>query len=375
MKKKGFTLIELLAVIVILAVIALIVTPIVTSIIAQAKVSANARSVEGHIKDVQYTILEVSFKENGNINKYDGTYPVNNVKLIDKLESDGYHIQDSDKIECSTYTVANGTVTEATGCTETGWGKTYNYTNTGGAVVSGGGNSQTAEPLAIGTDIDYSTTLNGVTLDNWKVFLSDANYTYLIYGDYLPTSAVVVQNNIYLVGNYEVGYSGRSNFVNYLLNKANWSSLLVGTLNGNNINYVNSESSDAMGSPTIELWVNSWNQNNGYKHIYEFYDVTQWCSDDTSNEYYFSFINDRNDWNDEIDLSSESGYNNKLYFPYNNLLDNNSSWKINGYWLSGSNAGDCGQMTMVYYDGSVGPRSSDGALRPVIKLPTSVVNQ
>ena len=46
MNKKGFTLIELLAVIVILAVIALIVTPIVTGIIRSAKEQANARSLE-----------------------------------------------------------------------------------------------------------------------------------------------------------------------------------------------------------------------------------------------------------------------------------------------------------------------------------------
>ena len=44
--KKGFTLIELLAVIVILAIIALIATPIILGIINDAKDSANERSVE-----------------------------------------------------------------------------------------------------------------------------------------------------------------------------------------------------------------------------------------------------------------------------------------------------------------------------------------
>ena len=139
MKKKGFTLIELLAVIVILAVIALIVTPIVTSIISQAKDSANARSVEGHIKGVEYLVLEVSFKSSGNINKYDGTYTNNNVNLLTRLANDGMHLQSSDKIDCETYVVSNGLITEATGCKETEWSKTYNYTNTGGAVVAGGG--------------------------------------------------------------------------------------------------------------------------------------------------------------------------------------------------------------------------------------------
>ena len=46
MKKNGFTLIELLAVIVILAIIALIATPIILGIINDAREKANERSVE-----------------------------------------------------------------------------------------------------------------------------------------------------------------------------------------------------------------------------------------------------------------------------------------------------------------------------------------
>lgn len=50
MKKRGFTLIELLAVIVILAVIALIVTPVITGIIKETKDSADLRSAEEYVK-------------------------------------------------------------------------------------------------------------------------------------------------------------------------------------------------------------------------------------------------------------------------------------------------------------------------------------
>ena len=45
--KKGFTLIELLAVIIILAVIALIATPIVLNVIDNARKSANKDSAYG----------------------------------------------------------------------------------------------------------------------------------------------------------------------------------------------------------------------------------------------------------------------------------------------------------------------------------------
>ena len=50
MNKKGFTLIELLAVIVVLAIIALIATPIVMNLINNAQEGANERSVEGYMK-------------------------------------------------------------------------------------------------------------------------------------------------------------------------------------------------------------------------------------------------------------------------------------------------------------------------------------
>jgi len=53
MNRRGFTLIELLAVIVILAIIALIATPIILGIIRDSQESANMRSVEGFGSTVQ----------------------------------------------------------------------------------------------------------------------------------------------------------------------------------------------------------------------------------------------------------------------------------------------------------------------------------
>lgn len=52
-KKNGFTLIELLAVIVILAIIALIATPIIMSVIRDAKVGAAKDSMFGYVKAVE----------------------------------------------------------------------------------------------------------------------------------------------------------------------------------------------------------------------------------------------------------------------------------------------------------------------------------
>ena len=57
MKRKGFTLIELLAVIIVLAIIALIVTPIVTKTIENAKKGSVERSSEGYIRAVETTVM------------------------------------------------------------------------------------------------------------------------------------------------------------------------------------------------------------------------------------------------------------------------------------------------------------------------------
>lgn len=55
-KNKGFTLIELLAVIVILAVIALIATPIILNVIDRAKKGAIKETVNGYIESIQNTV-------------------------------------------------------------------------------------------------------------------------------------------------------------------------------------------------------------------------------------------------------------------------------------------------------------------------------
>jgi len=72
MKKKGFTLIELLAVIVILAIIALIVTPVISRIIEKTKKEAFRQSVVGVIQSGEYYISKYLIENNG----ADITYPI-----------------------------------------------------------------------------------------------------------------------------------------------------------------------------------------------------------------------------------------------------------------------------------------------------------
>lgn len=54
--KKGFTLIELIAVLVIMAIIALIVTPLVMNIIRKARAAADRRSVDAYGRSIEIAL-------------------------------------------------------------------------------------------------------------------------------------------------------------------------------------------------------------------------------------------------------------------------------------------------------------------------------
>lgn len=131
MNKKGFTLIELLAVIVILAIIALIVTPVVSNIISSARKAANARSVEGHVKNIEYAIIQKAFEAGtGELGIYD------DINSDQALYDTGLRLPEGDQIKCSNLTIKNGTVTNASGCTATGWNDSFTYTEGTGAAAA-----------------------------------------------------------------------------------------------------------------------------------------------------------------------------------------------------------------------------------------------
>ena len=107
--KKGFTLIELLAVIVILAIIALIATPIILNMINDAKKSASKDSAYGYIEAIEYE-NQMSMLDNKKYQKInDGEYSdieeiTNRIKLKGTKPTSG------------NITITNGRVTEAELC-------------------------------------------------------------------------------------------------------------------------------------------------------------------------------------------------------------------------------------------------------------------
>ena len=79
MKRKGFTLIELLAVIVILAIIALISTPMILGIIEKAKKGGAESSALGYLDAVEKTIA-TNMLDTNKTNIEDGVYEVSKLK-------------------------------------------------------------------------------------------------------------------------------------------------------------------------------------------------------------------------------------------------------------------------------------------------------
>ena len=84
MKKKGFTLVELLAVIVILAIIAVIATPIILGVIEKAKIGAVKQSAYGYVDAVekQIVINSMDEDENNDFETKEKEYTVKELKTL-----------------------------------------------------------------------------------------------------------------------------------------------------------------------------------------------------------------------------------------------------------------------------------------------------
>ena len=101
-KNKAFTLIELLAVIVILAIIALIATPIVLNIIQNTKESSYKRSAELYLNATELAIARRNLTDN--INPETCT-----VLESGNLKCDG--IEDEIKVEMQNISASSGIIT------------------------------------------------------------------------------------------------------------------------------------------------------------------------------------------------------------------------------------------------------------------------
>ena len=142
--KKGFTLIELLAVIVVLAIIALIATPIVMNTIKNAKKGAAERTADNYIKQVETAVAEAKLENksvpNGTYN-IDGNGNLTGAGLPDgKLEIN----MSGNKPTSGTVKISNGGVSQdGTTMTVGNYNVKYNQENKKYEATNEGGASST----------------------------------------------------------------------------------------------------------------------------------------------------------------------------------------------------------------------------------------
>ena len=114
MKRKNlraFTLIELIAVLVIMAILALIVTPLVMNIIRKAKLAADKRSIDAYGRSIELAIAGYLLDN--------GKFPTS----IDQLTIE----YSGNKVECSTTQLNSDSSVYLTGCTVGGRTVDYAY--------------------------------------------------------------------------------------------------------------------------------------------------------------------------------------------------------------------------------------------------------
>ena len=244
----------------------------------------------------------------------------------------------------------------------------------------------TSLPPEIGDEVNYVTTLNGVTLGNWEVFYVDGDYTYIILEDYMPNSAIDTSktcfNKLSKNGNYSIyvaeNESGtdlekRSYLINTMREKSNWDELLTGTINGRQINQTRSENVFAMGAPSLELWKTSWNETYPEDKIYTKY--AENLGTTNYDGWYVGFSENPDVYSSYVaSFEDKAGYDNTLYFPHKEEFDSNRCF---GYWLADPSAYVDYDAMRVRYVGYISTGSYHYnylSARPVISLPTNILN-
>ncbi|MBQ9071856.1 MAG: prepilin-type N-terminal cleavage/methylation domain-containing protein [Bacilli bacterium] len=138
MKEKGFTLIELLAVIVILAIIALIATPVILNIIDDSRNSSTEQSINMYGKAVENAIADYMVNNSSKTIPKGSYTQTNNGKTL-KMGSIEISVDyDGNKVECNTIQIKETGKVYLANCKVNGTDVDYVY----------GGEKSTVEPVS-----------------------------------------------------------------------------------------------------------------------------------------------------------------------------------------------------------------------------------
>ena len=239
-------------------------------------------------------------------------------------------------------TVENGTVTALkvgnTTITATAQDGSGVSANCEVEVVKQGKLSEIITGEDYGKYIDYAVTVEGTTLDKWRVFYNDktTNNVYIILDGYLPNTLIPEETGMTTEGTCQAywdttNFSTNEQAVATLKNTTYWSAF-AGGLNG----------ATAYGGPTNTMFVNSWNEN------------TTVNSKTLSVETLTTGLTDSS----------------KLYIPYTESVDG-----CNGYWLASPRVDYYNHMWDVDYSGRVYYHDLYNihyGIRPLVCLPSGI---
>ena len=236
-----------------------------------------------------------------------------------------------------------------------------------------------------GLKVTNYTSQNGQ--NDWRIFYSDGTQIFLITGDYINTTESNRINSAtgMTTSSYSAHWASgsvpafqtvdsttltRFKATEYTLQSGINNSKCVSTLlNDNNWSSYKdsgSKAEKAIGSPTVEMWMDSWNARYPRDKVY------RKASTDTSYPgYYVGTSQDPTTKSiDSSVMSAKEGYNNKLYYPHTSSYNG-----TNGYWLASPSAGDSNAVLYVDYSGNVSYgsyTSSHLGVRPVVSLNSGI---
>ena len=223
---------------------------------------------------------------------------------------------------------------------------------------------------------DY-TSQNGQ--NDWRIFYSDGTHIFLITGDCInteETGRIDASTEMTTTGYRAYWYYApsvlqtvdsttltRFKATEYTLQSGNNNSKCVSTLlNDNNwTSYKDSgnKAEKAIGSPTVEMWMDSWNKRYPSDKLY--------CNNTNTNGYY---VGTSSNSTNGINNSAKEGYKNKLYYPHTSRYN----W-TDAYWIASPSSGYSNRVLIVYYGGSVSSYACNYSyvgLRPVVSLNSGI---
>ena len=205
-------------------------------------------------------------------------------------------------------------------------------------------------------NVDYDN--DGSVADDWRIFYNDGENIYLISSEYvIPKMYENAQGGYKSLNLDKLGYGTVDSAIDFLKNKENWNMLEDTT-----------KAEYALGGPTLEMYVSSWNQKHEDEIIYLQNGETGLLIGDKENptrtEYSFSEKNQNDDLYGISQGTIPDKATNYMWIP---------SKMDNGHIMRG------GKTLSSYENGTMGNITGNGGgwiyvgIRPIICLRTDVV--